>query len=74
MVRILPCLREGPIVPDVAVMGEGVGHVAQLPLLLVLHKHMRQIISSGSSDFKNVHHHRFFFGFHENVNLDLEKK
>jgi hypothetical protein len=36
MVGILPGLREGAIVPDVAVVGKGIRHIAQLTLFLVL--------------------------------------
>ena len=36
VVRVLPGLGQRAVVPDVAVVREAVGHVAQLPLLLVL--------------------------------------
>ena len=36
VVRVLPGLGQRAVVPDVAVVREAVGHVAQLALLLVL--------------------------------------
>ena len=36
VVRVLPGLGQRAVVPDVAVVREAVGHVAQLTLLLVL--------------------------------------
>ena len=40
VVRVLPGLGQRAVVPDVAVVREAVGHVAQLALLLVLRRQL----------------------------------
>merc|ERR1719341_212865 len=35
--RVLPCLRNCPIVPDVTMVGERVGHIPQFSFLCILH-------------------------------------